>query len=116
MSAFLRDLDESNASLGNHLRKLTDPELNVAWLSAELVGVLSDLRDLGEWLRSETATRDRLPVHQQLLEYRAKLEQLRNVMCALHSRLLTERSRLQAERTHLNTASEWARASRKTYY
>jgi hypothetical protein len=51
---------------------------------------------------------------QALRDYRGFLERLQERMPDLHARLLLERARLEAQRTHLESANLWAEASRST--
>jgi hypothetical protein len=48
------------------------------------------------------------------LEYRRNLEQLKQLLLDLQSRLLVERSRLESARNHIAAAADWAGTSAKT--
>jgi hypothetical protein len=47
----------------------------------------------------------------ELARYCLRLEQLRHLLPTLHAQLLTERSRLQAEKKHLEATATWARSA-----
>ncbi len=47
-------------------------------------------------------------------EYRSHIEQLAKVLPSVSGRLLTERARLEAARSHVAKASAWAQARAKT--
>jgi superfamily I DNA and/or RNA helicase len=50
----------------------------------------------------------------EALEYRGHLEDLKRTLPDLHVRLLAERQRLEAARSHLAAAASWAGASKET--
>jgi len=50
----------------------------------------------------------------ELEQYRGNVERLRDLLPSIHSQLLVERARLEAQRAHVQSAAEWARASRQT--
>jgi hypothetical protein len=47
-------------------------------------------------------------------QYRNHLERLRGLLPFLHAGLLTQRARLESERSHLEAATAWTGASRST--
>lgn len=77
-------------------------------------GLLSELLRAGEWLRSGLPEQHDLQFQAELGEYRRNLERLRDRMPGIHSHLLGERARLEAERTRIESAVEWAQGSRQT--
>ncbi len=79
----------------------------------------SDL--LSQLLRAARCLR-RVPAHseataaleKETLEYRSKLEKLKDFLPDLHGCLLAEKARLETARTHIAAAAAWARASKRT--
>ncbi len=78
--------------------------------------LLSELLRAGKELRAEA-----LPVEgfdpeldEELDEHRRHVERLREVLPSIHRQLLAERARLEAQRSRVRSAVEWARASRQT--
>ncbi len=49
-----------------------------------------------------------------LRQYRSHMERLRELLPSLHASLLTQRARLESERSHLEAATAWTGASRST--
>jgi hypothetical protein len=80
----------------------------------------SDLRI--QLLRAAESLRH-LPLHpeagteieKESIEYRSNLESLKGFLPDIHVRLLLEKSRLEAARTHLASAAAWGRANRNTF-
>jgi hypothetical protein len=83
---------------------------------AQISGLLSDLLRASAGLRAEPipAKGNNPELDGQLETYRHNLEQLRECLPFLHSQLLGERARLEAQRTRVQSAAEWVRASRQT--
>jgi hypothetical protein len=52
---------------------------------------------------------------QELSRYRRILQELRRLLPAIHTRLLSDRARLETERSHCCAASAWAEANRRTF-
>jgi hypothetical protein len=78
--------------------------------------LLSELLRAGAELRSQP-----LPAHgldpeldEEIDNYRSHVEQLRELLPFIQSQLLRERARLEDQRTRVQSAAEWARASRQT--
>lgn len=78
--------------------------------------MLSELSRAGAELRAHP-----LPVSgadpeldQELNQYRRHVERLRELMPSIHNQLLIERARLEAQRAQVQSAAEWAQASRQT--
>ncbi len=65
-----------------------------------------------ELIKNELLEKDALAV--EALEYRGHLEDLKRTLPDLHLRLLAERERLEAARSHLAAAASWAGASKET--
>jgi hypothetical protein len=86
-------------------------------ITPELIaGLLSELLRAGQWLRQRLPPEaQRSPqLQRELAAYRHNVEQLRGLLPGLHRRLLTERARLEAERSRLQGAVHWAHTSRQT--
>jgi hypothetical protein len=83
---------------------------------AQMSELLSELLRAGAGLRAEPipAKGNDPELDGQLETYRHNLERLRELLPFLHSQLLGERARLEAQRTRVRLAAEWARASRRT--
>lgn len=81
--------------------------------SRQINGLLSELMTAGQFLRRLPAELDE-NVKAEVDEYRKRIEHLRDLLPRIHRSLLQERSRLEQERTRVQAASQWARASRQT--
>ncbi len=79
-----------------------------------------DFSDLRNQIQRAKKCLQRLPEHsevtlafeKELLEYRGNLEKLKHFLPDVHTRLLAEKSRLEAARTHVVSAACWAGASK----
>jgi hypothetical protein len=81
-------------------------------ISAEqMAAALAEVLRVGEWLRAGLSNQTENGMPEELRRYRQHLEQLRQLLPGVHAQLLTERSRLEAERTHLESAAAWARSA-----
>lgn len=86
-------------------------------ISPELMaGLLSELLRAGAGLRAEPLPAKGTDAEwdRELDEYRGNVERLRDLLPSIHRQLLAERARLEAQRTRVRSAAEWARASRRT--
>jgi hypothetical protein len=81
-----------------------------------IAALLSELLRAGAGLRAEPlpANGEDPELDRELEKYRTHVEQLRELLPGIHSQLLAERARLEAQRTRVRSASDWARASRQT--
>jgi hypothetical protein len=81
----------------------------------QMAGLLSLLLRAGAWLRAEPlpASGADPELTLELERYRGNVERLRDFLPALHRQLLLERTRLEAQRARVQSAAEWARASRQ---
>jgi hypothetical protein len=93
-------------------RETFAPELCAA-SPEQMAGLLSELMRAGEALRVLPPDADE-PLEEELGEYRENVEQLRALMPFIHSALLRERACIEQERARVQTAAEWAHASRQT--
>jgi len=76
----------------------------------ELADLLTDVFQAGEWLASHRT----VVLGPEAKRYRDNLERLQGVLPLIEVELQLERARLQSERTHLERAAEWVRASKPT--
>ena len=78
--------------------------------------LLSELLRAGAELRAEPLPPrgDDPELDREVAEYRGHVERLRDFLPSLHTHLLAERARLEAQRARVRSAAEWARASRQT--
>jgi hypothetical protein len=78
--------------------------------------LLSELSRAGAELRAQpipaTGTDPELDCELEL--YRRHVERLREILPSIHNQLLVERARLEAQRARVQSAAEWAQASRQT--
>jgi hypothetical protein len=99
-------LDSSFGELGQP--RLATPD--------HITALLSEMLRAGTQLRAhaipEKGTDPELEA--ELEQYRVNVERLRAVLPSIHSQLLIERARLEAQRSRMQSAAEWARASRQT--
>jgi hypothetical protein len=78
--------------------------------------LLSELLRVREGLRSRPARgngSDR-ELDEELEKYRRNVEHLRDLLPTIRRELLAERSRLEFQRSRVQSAGEWIRASRQT--
>ena len=115
MSAITDGLRETNRRLRALLEAVapggTEP---VATTSGQLARLLTELLQVGEWLRDRPAPGTDPQLDEELIEYRGHMERLQSLLPALQTGLLAERARLEAERKHLQSAAAWASAGKKT--
>jgi hypothetical protein len=79
----------------------------------QMSGLLSELLQAGEWLRSRPRQTD-AGLEPEVAEYRKQVVRLRELLPSIHAALLEERARLEQERKRVRSAGEWARVSRQT--
>jgi hypothetical protein len=81
-----------------------------------ITALLSELSRAGAELRAQPipATGTDPELDRELELYRRHVERLREILPSIHSQLLVERARLEAQRVQVRSAAEWARASRQT--
>jgi hypothetical protein len=114
MIAAAPDLHDSNRKLHGFLEKVSNASnCAPAGLSSDLAAILGELLRVGEWLREGIADKGNTALQKEISEYRGNVERLRQLLPAVHRRLLAERARLESERAHLEAASAWAHASRQ---
>jgi hypothetical protein len=89
-------------------RRAATPE-DIGRLLAELLKTGSKLRSAELPERGDDAALD-----QALDEYRRHVEQVRELLPSIYGDLLAERARIESQRARLQSAKEWAQASRQT--
>jgi hypothetical protein len=82
----------------------------------QMGALLSELLAAGAGLRTPAlpAAGDDRELDHELAEYRQQVERLRDLLPSIHRALLAERARIEAQRSRLQSTTEWARASRQT--
>jgi hypothetical protein len=114
-------LSETLRETNQHLRHWLDytiterGQLNAA-TPDHITALLSELSRAGAELRAQPfpAKGTDPELDRELEHYRRNVERLREILPFIHSQLLVERARLEAQRTRVQAAAEWARASRQT--
>ncbi|MGA8837762.1 MAG: hypothetical protein WB538_19185 [Candidatus Sulfotelmatobacter sp.] len=112
-----QDLLETNQRLRHWLDAMTAASgLRRVAAPQHISVLLSELSRVGARLRAEP-----LPIQgtdseldQELEQYRRNVERIRELLPSIHGQLLAERARLEAQRARVQSAAEWARASRQT--
>jgi hypothetical protein len=106
-------LEDANRKLDLLLDILRPAQASFSISAEHMAAVLAEVLRVGEWLRAGLAHNAEGRMAQELERYRLHLEQLRQLLPNVHAQLLTERSRLAAERTHLEATAAWARSASK---
>jgi hypothetical protein len=109
-------LRETNHRLNFWLESMRTPHGQPALATPEhMAGLLSELLRAGADLRAQPlpAKGSDPELDVELDEYRRHVEHLRDLLPSIHRQLLAERARLEAQRTRVRSAAEWARASRQ---
>ncbi len=116
MQSLLHNLRETNSRLSFWLDSIFGESGQTAVATPEqMAGLLSELLRAGSWLRAEPlpASETDPELNLELKQYRRNVERLREMLPSIHDQLLVERARLEAQRTRVQSAAEWARASRQ---
>ena len=116
MSSLIHNLRETNRRLSFWLDGMVAPHGQpVVATPEQIAGLLSELLRAGTWLRAEPlpAPGTDSDLALELARYRGNVERLRDLMPWIHSQLLAERARLESQRARVQSAAEWARASRQ---
>ncbi len=117
MPSLLQNLSETNRRMGEWLENMVDRNGQACVPSAEqMATVLSELLRTGAWLRAQPLPQqaDDPELYRELQQYREYMQRLSALLPSIHSQLLAERARLEAQRARVRAAGEWARASRQT--
>ena len=109
-------LCESNRRLSAWLENMIPVPGKIVATPDCMGALLSELLQVGSQLRSGPlpATGSDAAWDVELAAYRRHLERLRALLPSIHSHLLSERARIEAQRARIGAAAEWARASRQT--
>jgi hypothetical protein len=115
MASLLLNLRETNRRLSFWLDGMVTPRAQAVATPEQMSGLLSELLRAGTWLRAEPlpANGTDHDLNLELELYRGTVERLRDLLPAIHTQLLAERARLEAQRARVQSAAEWARASRQ---
>lgn len=113
------NLHETNSRLGVLLDSLLPPSAPAgteprAATPHQMAALLAELMRVGQWLRAMPEWKD-IRLERELAEYRGQVERLRTMLPSIQSALLKERARLEQGRNRLQSATEWAQASRQTF-
>ena len=81
-----------------------------------MAALLSELLHAGAGLHAKPlpAKGEDPELEAQLETYRSLVERLRELLPRIHHHLVAERAQLEAQRTRVRFAAEWARTSRQT--
>jgi len=117
MPSLLHNLRDTNRRLGPCLDSLVpEPGQAVIATPEHMAALLSELLRAGAALHAQPippkGNDPELDV--ELERYRRHVERLRDLLPCLHSRLLAERARIEGQRSRVQSAAAWARASRQT--
>lgn len=109
-------LRESNRRLSAWLDNMIPVPGKIVATPDCMGALLSELMRIGSQLRSGPlpAAGNDPAWDAELATYRRHLERLRDLLPSIHSHLLAERARIEAERARIGAAAQWARASRQT--
>ena len=115
----LEELRSANGRLRTLFLRLQGVESGAAPISARELSALRAQMKLvvKEWRRRPVDSADAASsaaLRAQFGEYREQLQQLRQLLPTIQVRLLVEKARLEARRTHLMAAAAWAQASSET--
>jgi hypothetical protein len=81
----------------------------------DLEDLLAEIMHATEWLRDVARhTPIDTELAREVSDYRRSVEQLQQMLPAMHARLVKEKARLEAARTHLAAAAAWAQASTRS--
>jgi hypothetical protein len=119
MPLLIHKLREANRRLSFWMDSMAAPQDQpVIATPDQMAGLLSELLRAGSWLSAEP-----LPamgndendgeLNLELVRYRTNVERLRDLMPSIHRQLLLERAHLEAQRSRVQSAAHWARASRQ---
>lgn len=116
MPALLQTLRDTNRRLNSCLDTIAAQPGPEVITPERMNALLSDLLTAGAGLRAKAVPlveNDRELSH-ELTEYRRQVERLRDLLPSIHRALLAERTRIERQRSRLQSAAAWARASRQT--
>ncbi len=113
----LQSLRDANHRLHCWLGRMVDSPGQPSSIAPELItALLSELLRVGAGLRAQP-----LPLKgndpeldDELDTYRRNVERLRELLPSIHTQMLMERARIEAQWSRIHSAAQWARASRET--
>jgi len=110
------DFRETNRRLGSLLDSMLASKPLPLIAPDAMSALFSELLRAGKELRAEALPEKGFDpeLDHELDQYRRHVERLRELLPSMHRQLLAERARLEAQRTRVRSAAEWARASRQT--
>jgi hypothetical protein len=109
-----QNLRQANASLWRRLETLA-PAAHPGPISpSQMNALLSELMRIGQCLRAGLPKAPDSELNAEIVEYRRNVERLRDLLPFIHTQLVRERARLEAERARLESAENWARSSGQT--
>jgi hypothetical protein len=117
MPSLRQNLSDTNSHLHFWLASMAPVAGQPASITPEsMATLLSELLRAGASLRSETrpAQGHDPEFDAELAMYLSQVEQLRELLPEMHRQLLAERAQIESQRTRVQFAAEWARASRQT--
>jgi len=116
MSSLLQIMRDRNRRLSFCLDTLAAKPPREAVTPKEMSALLSELLAAGAGFRSHPLPPEGndQDLDRELAQYRRQVERLRDLLPSIHRALLTEKARIEAQRSRLRSATEWARASRQT--
>jgi len=107
----VQSIRDTNQKLNSLIEILRPAQKSFSVTPEYMTALLAEVVRAGEWLRDGLARNVQGRMADELERYRLRLEQLRHLLPTLHAQLLTERSRLQAEKNHLEATTVWARSA-----
>jgi hypothetical protein len=117
MPLLQQNLRGSNRRIGSWLNTMLAQQ---GWppvpTSEQMSGLLSELVLAGAWLRAEPipAKGTDPELDDELDRYRQNVQRLRQLLPCIHTQLLAERARIEAQRSRIHSAAKWAGALRQT--
>jgi hypothetical protein len=115
MSPSAQKVRHASQSLAQLLDSMASCPAGPGSVSAEVLATaFSEVSKVGAILNERAVTSSDPELEEAFRGYRVLLERLRASMPDLQARLLTERARLEAQRSHLENANIWAEVSRLT--
>jgi hypothetical protein len=111
-----QELHETNRRMRFWLDSISQQGNPAGRTPEPMAALLSELLRAGAGLRAEPlpAKGSDPKLDAELDQYRRHVERLRDLLPSIHRQLLAERTRIEAQRTRVRSATEWARASRQT--
>lgn len=115
MLTLSHDLHDTNDRLSSWFSSL-NPRCPTPLTPESMAMLLSELLRAGTHLRLHPlpAKGHNLDLDAEVALYRTSVERLRDLLPEIHRQLLFERAQIEAERSRLQFAAQWAKASRQT--